>query len=131
MFLLAFVGGSALGRFVAAGIDLTGAPVSEGAMMQAATPPLHSSASAPLTGRALPAGASAPAMDESPRVHVCEGCDAAETRYRQMAQAMGFAYELAVANDTPPVEEMEAPPLPQLPALRRVQADAAPAPVLP
>lgn len=122
MFLLAFVGGTTLGRFVAAGIDLASAPVSETDL----TRPTGSRPTAPepLVGRALASGAPAPAV-EAPQVHVCEGCDAAETRYRQMAQAMGFWVEPVTEEDTEPLEAVEAPPLPQLPVLRRAQSDAA------
>ena len=88
MFVVAYFGGSWLGRFVVAGVDTSAAspltalgPEIDGSnevvnRAEIVKPPIRTVDSGGLAN------------------HVCTGCDAGETRYRQMAQQMGLpAYE--------------------------------------
>jgi hypothetical protein len=88
MFVLAYVGGSWLGRYVVAGVDV--APVN--AMTGLVLRPAHEAANEAVAARSP----EQQFRDGGPANHVCTGCDAGETRYRQMAQQMG----LPVADDT-------------------------------
>jgi hypothetical protein len=88
MFLLAYVGGSALGRFVVSGVD----PRQESAAL-AGLPPMPRDKRLEERDNP-PVRTPEPILREyhSPSAHVCEGCDAGETRARQMAQQMGLPY---------------------------------------
>lgn len=81
---MAFFGGSWLGRFVVAGVDINGAPSGESRMEQAAAPAfVHNGPANAVSPR--------PAVQAySPAEHVCEGCDAGATRDRQLAQQLGL-----------------------------------------
>lgn len=87
MFVLAFFGGSWLGRYVVAGVDIGGAPAGANAMEMAAAPGLvHSNAVNAVAGRP----GLKPIQVYNSSEHVCEGCDAGATRNRQMAERMGL-----------------------------------------
>lgn len=87
LFVIAFFGGSWLGRFVVAGVDVNGAPTGEAAVQHAAAPAfVHNGA-----GNAAAAPpAVRPVQAYGPSDHVCDGCDAGATRDRQRAQEMGL-----------------------------------------
>ena len=93
MFVLAYVGGSWLGRFVVAGVDVHPANQMTGFALPTTSDPANGSVAAHVPEKQF--------HDSKPANHVCTGCDAGETRYRQMAQQMG----LPVADETGKPEE--------------------------
>ena len=83
MFVLAYVGGSRLGRFVVAGVDAHPRTEMAGfALPRASNASSHEAAATHAAAQQF--------RDSGLANHVCTGCDAGQTRYRQMAQQMGM-----------------------------------------
>ena len=135
MFLLAYAGGSWLGRFTTGGlIEAPSAAQAAGAEDFWAEQDRARNAA---VAAAMPTRRIAP---DAPGNHVCEGCDAGETRGRQLAQYLGLYYGSASldedvladaqgdddareARDMPLVlPSVPAPPLPVLPSVRPTAA---------
>jgi hypothetical protein len=108
MFLLAYAGGSALGRFTTSGL------VTDDSSL------LHDGEAANFWAeqdKAREAGEPArPAQRyayETPGNHACDGCDAHITRDKQMAAMMGLPYDdPREAVDTERVDMIDVPPPP-------------------
>lgn len=114
MFLLAYAGGSLLGRFTISGL------------IEGDSPMLRDGEAANFWAeRDKAREAGEPAVQaariyghETPGNHVCDGCDAAITRDKQMAAAMGLPYDDPREASAAPDEEgdgADAPPPPERP----------------
>lgn len=87
MFLLAYAGGSWLGRFATGG--LSDAPSAGQTASAEDSWEQQEGVRNAAVAAAMPLQHSAP---DEPGNHVCEGCDAGETRGRQLAQYLGLYY---------------------------------------
>ncbi|MBO9580191.1 MAG: hypothetical protein J7498_04800 [Sphingobium sp.] len=114
MFVLASVGGSVLGSFAISGLgsgDKSLPDSSDVKNFWAAQDRAHANSAYEAAPEAIYVG--------SKGNHVCEGCDAGETRGRLRLQNLAGSYSEQAGGDAVPPAEVEEPPPPAIGAVAR------------